>query len=55
MRDKLIEQGVLNARSRDEAHKRAAQEVDDATDYAEQAAPPRPESALDHVYVEDGE
>ncbi len=49
----LIENGLLNARSRDETHKKAAQEVDEATDYAEQAAPPQPESALDHVYVED--
>ncbi len=49
----LMEHDVLDARARDETHKKAAQEVDEATEYAEAAASPRPESALEHVYVEE--
>ncbi len=49
----LQEQGLLNARTLDELQKRAAEEVDEATEYADQAPPPDPESALEHVYVEE--
>jgi len=49
----LEENGVLDAKTRDEVAKRAAEEVDEATDYAEKAAPPEPESALRHVFAEE--
>ena len=49
----LEEHGVLDAKSRDALSKRAAEEVDAATDYAEKAAPPAPESALRHVFAEE--
>ncbi len=49
----LQEQGLLNARGADELQKKAAQEVDEATEYAEKAPGPKPESALEHVYVEE--
>jgi 2-oxoisovalerate dehydrogenase E1 component alpha subunit len=49
----LQEHGFLDAKDRDAITKRAAEEVDAATDYAEKAAPPAPESALGHVFAEE--
>jgi 2-oxoisovalerate dehydrogenase E1 component alpha subunit len=49
----LEEHGLLAAKSRDALTKRAAEEVDAATEYAEKAAPPAPESALRHVFAEE--
>jgi len=49
----LEEHGVLDAKASDEIAKRAADEVDAATEYAEKAAPPEPESALRHVFAEE--
>jgi 2-oxoisovalerate dehydrogenase E1 component alpha subunit len=37
----------------DELQEKAAREVDEATDYAEKAPTPSPESALNHVFVND--
>jgi 2-oxoisovalerate dehydrogenase E1 component alpha subunit len=48
----LKEQDVADDRKLDEIHERAAREVDEATDQAERAPTPKPESALDHVFVE---
>jgi 2-oxoisovalerate dehydrogenase E1 component alpha subunit len=44
--------GVASAAALDELKARAAREVDEATDYAEKAPTPAPESALRHVFVE---
>ncbi|MBI2914138.1 MAG: thiamine pyrophosphate-dependent dehydrogenase E1 component subunit alpha [Chloroflexi bacterium] len=44
---------VANARALEDFQKNAAQEVDDATEYAEKAPSPDPETALEHVYVEE--
>ena len=49
----LQEHGFLDANARDALTKRAAEEVDAATEYAEKAAPPEPESALKHVFAEE--
>ena len=49
----LQEQGLLNRRSLDELQKKAAEEVDEATEYAERSPSPVAESALEHVYVEE--
>ena len=49
----LEEHGFLDAKARDAMTKHAAEEVDAATDYAEKAAPPEPESALRHVFAEE--
>ena len=49
----LEEHGLLDANARDALTKRAAEEVDAATEYAEKAAPPEPESALRHVFAEE--
>jgi len=49
----LEEHGFLHAQARDALTKRVAEEVDAATDYAEEAAPPVPESALRHVFAEE--
>jgi len=48
----LEQQDLLNAQALEEMQQRAAQEVDEATEYAENAAKPAPESALDRVVVE---
>jgi 2-oxoisovalerate dehydrogenase E1 component alpha subunit len=48
----LHEHDVANKKAIDELQVRAAQEVDEATDYAENAPTPAPETALDHVLVE---
>jgi len=49
----LEEHGFLDANARDALTRRAAEEVDAATEYAEKAAPPEPESALRHVFAEE--
>ena len=49
----LEEHGLLDANARDALTKRAAEEVDAATEYAEKAAPPEPETALRHVFAEE--
>jgi len=49
----LQEHGLADRRKLDELQERAAREVDEATDYAEKAPTPSPESALDHVLVDD--
>lgn len=48
------EHGVADRNELDELKAKVAQEVDDATDYAENAPMAEPESALDHVFVEEG-
>ncbi len=50
----LRQQGILDSRTNDELTKKAAQEVDEATDYAEGAPSPKPEAALTHVFAEEG-
>jgi 2-oxoisovalerate dehydrogenase E1 component alpha subunit len=49
----LQENDVADRRKLEELQAQAAQEVDDATEYAEKAPAPRPESALRHVFVEE--
>ncbi|MCH7836520.1 MAG: thiamine pyrophosphate-dependent dehydrogenase E1 component subunit alpha [Chloroflexi bacterium] len=49
----LEEHGLLDAKTRDKLAKKAAEEVDAATDYAEKAPPPDPETALRHVFKEE--
>ncbi len=49
----LEEHGLLDAKTRDKLAKKAAEEVDAATDYAENAPPPDPETALRHVFKEE--
>ena len=49
----LEEHGLLDAKTRDGLTKKAAEEVDAATDYAEKAPPPDPETALRHVFAEE--
>ena len=49
----LQEHGVADRRTIEGMQAKAAQEVDDATEYAESAAAPAPESALRHVFVEE--
>jgi 2-oxoisovalerate dehydrogenase E1 component alpha subunit len=44
---------VTDERVLDELHEKAAREVDEATDEAEKAPTPAPESALRHVFVEE--
>ena len=48
----LEERGMLDAETRDELAKRVAEEVDAATEYAEKAPLPDPQTALDHVFAE---
>lgn len=48
----LEEHGLLDRKARDALAKRVAEEVDAATEYAENAPPPEPETALDHVFAE---
>ncbi|WP_040286567.1 thiamine pyrophosphate-dependent dehydrogenase E1 component subunit alpha [Sporosarcina koreensis] len=50
----LKETGVLTDESRDEIETRIMKEVNEATDYAEQAPYAEPEYALRHVYAEQG-
>jgi 2-oxoisovalerate dehydrogenase E1 component alpha subunit len=49
----LEEHGLLDAKTRDKLAKKVAEEVDAATDYAEKAPPPDPETALRHVFKEE--
>jgi len=49
----LEEQNLLDEKTQDELAKKAAQEVDDATEYAENAPLPDPETALRHVFAEE--
>ncbi|MDO8617252.1 MAG: thiamine pyrophosphate-dependent dehydrogenase E1 component subunit alpha [Dehalococcoidia bacterium] len=49
----LKEQGIADQGALEGIQARAAQEVDEATAYAEQAPAPAPESALRHVFVEE--
>jgi 2-oxoisovalerate dehydrogenase E1 component alpha subunit len=49
----LEENGLLDAKTRDGLTKKTAEEVDAATDYAEKAPPPDPETALRHVFKEE--
>ncbi|GED12095.1 thiamine pyrophosphate-dependent dehydrogenase E1 component subunit alpha [Aneurinibacillus migulanus] len=48
----LCEAGLLTKEKEDELNEQAAREVDEATEYAENAPYPEPESALTHVYGE---
>ncbi len=48
----LRELGLLSDDVGHDLNKRVAQEIDEATEYAEKAAPPRPEEALARVYRE---
>lgn len=48
----LQEHDVANSKQIEELQLKAAQEVDEATDFAEKAPTPDPETALDHVFVE---
>jgi 2-oxoisovalerate dehydrogenase E1 component alpha subunit len=48
------EHEVLTSGEAEDMRKRVAQEIDEATEYAEQAPKPEPESALDHVFVQEG-
>jgi len=47
----LEERGLLDSKTRDDLVKRVAEEVDAATDYAENAPLPDPQTLLDHVYA----
>jgi len=49
----LREHGVASKNDLDELEAKAATEVDEATDYAENAPTPKPESALKHVLVDE--
>ena len=49
----LKEHEVADERKLDELHERAAREVDEATEEAEKAPTPRPESALKRVFVDE--
>lgn len=48
----IEEHGVASRKELDDLKKKAADEVDEASDYAEDAPMAKPESALKHVYVE---
>ncbi len=50
----LQEHGVLDRKGVEDLQQKAAKEIDEATEYAENAPQPRPESALGHVFVEEG-
>src|SRR3989337_1038844 len=47
----LEEHGLLDAKTRDELARKAAEEVDAATEYAENAPLPDPQSALKHAFA----
>ena len=49
----LLEHDVADERKLDKLHEQAAREVDEATEEAEKAPTPAPESALRRVFVED--
>ena len=46
-------QGLLDEKTRDKLNKKAAQDVDAATEYAENAPLPDPKTALRHVFAEE--
>jgi 2-oxoisovalerate dehydrogenase E1 component alpha subunit len=48
----LEERGLLDKHSLETMQQRAAQEVDEATVYAENSPKPTPESALERVIIE---
>jgi 2-oxoisovalerate dehydrogenase E1 component alpha subunit len=48
----LQEHEIANQGKLEELHEQVAREVDEATESAEKAPTPKPESALDHVFVE---
>jgi acetoin:2,6-dichlorophenolindophenol oxidoreductase subunit alpha len=50
-RDKLLSEGVLSAQADEQLVARAKAEVDEAFAFARAAAEPRPEEALEHVFV----
>jgi len=52
-RNWLKENDVADEAKLDSLHEHAAREVDEATEQAEKAPTPKPESALDHVLVEE--
>ena len=52
---RLKEQGALDDAAREELEKRVATEVDEATEYAENAPEPDPATVLRHVYAEGGD
>ncbi len=49
----LEEHGLLDAKARDALAMKVAQEVDEATDYAEKAPLPDPDTVLKHVFAEE--
>jgi 2-oxoisovalerate dehydrogenase E1 component alpha subunit len=49
----LEEHGLLDARARDALARSAAEEVDAATEHAENAPPPDPDTVLKHVFAEE--
>jgi 2-oxoisovalerate dehydrogenase E1 component alpha subunit len=51
----LQEHDVASHKEIEEIETKAMQEVDEATDYAEKAPTPEPESALRHVFVEESD
>jgi 2-oxoisovalerate dehydrogenase E1 component alpha subunit len=51
----LEEHGLLDAEGREALAKKAAEEVDAAAEYAENAPTPDPDTALKHVFAEKGE
>jgi len=48
----LQEHEIADQRALDEIQRRVTREIDEATDYAEDAPMPKPESALEHVLVD---
>ncbi|GBD12659.1 2-oxoisovalerate dehydrogenase subunit alpha [bacterium HR24] len=48
----LQELGLLNQEKEESLNRRVAREVDEATDYAEQAPPPDPATVFRHLYAE---
>jgi 2-oxoisovalerate dehydrogenase E1 component alpha subunit len=52
---RLREDGLLDGAGLEELELRVATEVDEATDYAENAPPPDPATVLRHVYAEGGD
>lgn len=53
-RQRLTEMGVIDQAWEEAAQERIKQQVDDATEYAEQSAPPDPETLERHVYADPG-
>jgi len=50
----LQERGLVDGPGLEGLQEKAMREVDEATEFAEKAPPPQPESALRHVFVEEG-